>query len=183
MNLLFRLVWMFLTVGRRSRCDVLEESRLSFRVLPTDLDVNLHLTNARYFSFMDLSRVDHLIRAGAWKKIRANKFMPVLGLGSVRFRRPVPPFKRIDVTTRIVGCDERWIYLEHKLIDGNTTYSLAVLKAAFLDTKGRIPTTRFLKEIGYSGAIPPMTEALELIRDADEALSEIAEASNRPASA
>jgi hypothetical protein len=64
-------------------------------------------------------------------------------------------------------------------MDDNTTYSLAVLKAAFLDTSGLIPTTRFLKEIGYSGAIPPMTEALELIRDADEALPEIAETSIR----
>ncbi|MDG2319333.1 MAG: hypothetical protein P8L79_03640 [Rhodospirillaceae bacterium] len=65
MNILFRLVWMFLTVGRRSRCNVLDVSCVSFRVLPTDLDVNFHLTNARYFSFMDLSRVDHLIRTGA----------------------------------------------------------------------------------------------------------------------
>ena len=109
--------------------------------------------------------------------------MPVLGSGSIRFCRPVPPFKRIDVTTRIVGCDERWVYLEHKLMDGNITYSLDVLKAAFLDASGRIPTTRFLKEIAYSGAIPPMTGALELIRDADEALPEIAETSTRPASA
>lgn len=59
-------------------------------------------------------------------------------------------------------------------MDGNTTYSLAVLKTAFLDTLGRIPTTRFLKKIAYSREIPPMTEALELIRDADEALPEIA---------
>ena len=68
-----------MTAHWRSTCAMLEESHLSFRVLPTDLDVNMHLTNSRYFSFMDLSRVDHMIRNGAWKHIRARKLMPVLG--------------------------------------------------------------------------------------------------------
>ena len=162
LNLLFRLIWLFLTSARRASCKILEESSLSFRVLPTDLDVNLHLTNSRYFSFMDLSRIDHLVHNGAWKKIRANKLMPVLGSGSIRFRRPVPLFKRINVTTRVVGCDERWVYLEHKLVAGDVVYSLAVLKAAFLDHDGRVPTDRLLEIIGYQGGLPPMTDALAL---------------------
>ena len=175
MNLLFRMIWMFLTARFRPPCEILEESALSFRVLPTDLDVNLHLTNSRYFSFMDLSRVDHLIRNSAWKQIRAHKLMPVLGSGSIRFRRPVPPFKKIDVTTRIVGCDDRWIYLEHKLVAGDDVYAIAVLKAAFLDKNGRVPTERLLSMVGHSDPLPPMTEALALIRDADQALTDISE--------
>lgn len=182
MNLFFRLLWMALTVRLRSRCAVLDESRLSFRVLPTDLDVNMHLTNSRYFSFMDLSRVDHMVRTGAWKRFRQNGFMPVLGSGSIRYRRPVPPFLRIDVATRVVGCDDRWIYMEHKVVHGETTYAIAVLKAAFIDKKGRVPTERFLSTIGYDGDIPPMTESLAHIRDADEALLDVAQYSpNRKA--
>lgn len=181
MNLLFRMVWMFLTARFRSSCDILDESHLSFRVLPTDLDINMHLTNSRYFSFMDLSRVDHMIRIGAWTAIRANKLMPVLGSGSIRYRRPVPPFKRFNVTTRAVGCDERWIYLEHKLTADETTYAMAVLKAAFLDKKGRVPTDRLLEMFGFKGVLPPMTESLLHIRDVDDALGTIAEAKDQPA--
>ena len=174
MNLLFRLIWMFLTASRRSGCVVLEETRLSFRVLPTDLDVNLHLTNSRYFSFMDLSRVDHMIRNGAWKHIRANKLMPVLGSGSIRFRRPVPPFARIDVTTRVVGGDEKWVYLEHKIESGDTVYAIAILKAAFLDGKDRVKMGRLLEMFSHHGELQPLSEALAHIRDADEAVMEIA---------
>lgn len=154
---------------------MLEESHLSFRVMPTDLDVNMHLTNSRYFSFMDLSRVDHMIRNGAWKEIRANKLMPVLGSGSIRFRRAVPPFARVDVTTRVVGIDEKWIYLEHKIIDGETVYSVAILKAAFITKKGRVPVDQLLNMFSYDGEIPPLSDALALIRDADDAVMDIAE--------
>jgi len=174
-NLLLRLFWMLLTARFRPRCAMLEESHLSFRVMPTDLDVNMHLTNSRYFSFMDLSRVDHMIRNGAWKEIRANKLMPVLGSGSIRFRRAVPPFARVDVTTRVVGIDEKWIYLEHKIIDGETVYSVAILKAAFITKKGRVPVDQLLNMFSYDGEIPPLSDALALIRDADDAVMDIAE--------
>lgn len=128
---------------------------------------------------MDLSRVDHLIHNGSWKKIRGNKLMPVLESGSIRFRRPIPPFKRMDVTTRIVGCDDRWIYLEHQLVAGEVVYSIAVLKAAFLDVDGRVPTARLLETIGYHGDLPPMSSALALIRDADQALTDIADSKDQ----
>lgn len=174
MNLLFRLIWMMLTAHRRSTCLMTDETSLPFRVLPTDLDVNMHLTNSRYFSFMDLSRVDHLVRCGAWKQVRAKKLMPVLASGSIRFRRAVPPFKKVDVTTRLVGVDEKWIYLEHKIVSGGTVYSVAILKAAFLNDSGRIPIPELLNTFGYEGEPPPMTEALARIRDADDAVMDVA---------
>ena len=174
MNLLFRLIWMFATARWRDRCAMMDETHLTFRVLPTDLDVNMHLTNSRYFSLMDLSRVDHLMRCGAWTQVRANKLMPVLGSGSIRFRRAVPPFKKIDVTTRVVGADEKWIYLEHKIVAGETLYSVAILKAAFLNTNGRVPVPDLLNIFGYEGEPPAMTEALTRIRDADDAVMDVA---------
>ena len=179
MNLLLRMIWMFLSARFRAQCNILEESGLSFRVLPTDLDVNMHLTNSRYFSFMDLSRVDHLIHNGTWKQIRAHRLLPVLGSGSIRYRRPVSPFKKIDVTTRVVGCDERWIYLEHKIVAGDDVYAIAVLKAAFLDKDGRVPTERLLSIVGHTEPLPPITDALAIIRDADQALMDIADANDK----
>lgn len=65
MNLIFRLIWMIITASLGSRRDIMGESHMTFRCLPTDLDMNLHMTNSRYHSFMDLSRVDFMIRNGA----------------------------------------------------------------------------------------------------------------------
>jgi len=70
--------------------------------------------------------------------------MPVLGSGSIRFRRAVPLFKKVDVIAHMIDVDEKWIYLEHKVVSGDTVYYVAILKAAFLNTDGRIPVSELL---------------------------------------
>jgi len=45
--------------------------RMTFRVVPTDLDVLGHMNNGVYFSLMDLGRIDLMIRTGAWKRLTA----------------------------------------------------------------------------------------------------------------
>ena len=54
----------FLRALRVPRIGLLDESAVGFRVLPGDLDVNVHLNNGRYLALMDLGRFDLLIRGG-----------------------------------------------------------------------------------------------------------------------
>jgi hypothetical protein len=61
---LLRTLMVFLRALRAPRIGLLEESAVGFRVLPGDLDVNVHLNNGRYLALMDLGRFDLLIRAG-----------------------------------------------------------------------------------------------------------------------
>jgi len=60
MNLYFRLLILLIRLIGLPRRGVFEESRVGFRVLPTDCDVNLHMKNGRYLAFMDLGRL-HLV--------------------------------------------------------------------------------------------------------------------------
>ena len=39
-----------------------DESKLSFRCLPTDIDMNIHLNNARYMMLADMGRIDIFLR-------------------------------------------------------------------------------------------------------------------------
>ena len=100
MNLIFRLIWMLITAKLGARRDIMAESRLTFRCLPSDLEMNMHMTNSRYHSFMDLARVAFMIRSGAWARVRAAGLAPVLGSSSIRFRQPVAPFQKFAVTCR-----------------------------------------------------------------------------------
>ena len=60
MNLYFRF-WLILWQSLRAKAqNLLAPSQLRFTVFPTDCDLNLHLTNSRYLSFMDLGRT-HLL--------------------------------------------------------------------------------------------------------------------------
>jgi len=165
MNLIFRLIWMLIAARFGARRDIMGDSFLTFRCLPTDLDLNIHMTNSRYHSFMDLSRVDFMIRNGAWAKLRKAGLGPVLGSSSIRFRRAISPFQKFRVTTRVLSWDERWIYLEHKVItiggkaDGETA-AIAIVNTTFVGKQGRVPTAELVRIIGYSADMPEVSDLL-----------------------
>lgn len=158
MNLIVRLIWMWLTATFGSKRDMDGENHIHFRCMPWDLDLNMHMTNSRYHSFMDLSRVDFMIRGGAWKRLRAAGLGPVLGSSTIRFRRPIAPFQKFDVTTRLLTWDERWIYLEQRILAGGDVASIAVMKVTFVGRQGRVSTDKLIAIMGYTG---PKREAPE----------------------
>lgn len=142
----------------RSRIDLLDSSELRFRVLPTDLDINVHMTNARYLSFMDLGRTDLLIRAGLLKMMRREKLMPVVGHIDIKFRRSLFPFQRFTLTSRLICWDEKWLYMEQRIESAKGLHSVAIVRGLFLDRNGSVPTQRLLEHMGYQGASPAMPE-------------------------
>ena len=78
-----------------------DESRLTFRVLPNDLDLNLHMNNGRYLTFMDLGRVHLLAQNGLLAHIRRACWMPVLAAagGTVVIMRTFDP----GAALRVIG--------------------------------------------------------------------------------
>ena len=56
MNLYFRLLMLLIKLIRKPRLGLLDTSVLILRVLPNDLDMNMHMNNGRYLSIMDLGR-------------------------------------------------------------------------------------------------------------------------------
>ncbi len=56
MHLLLRTLLLLLTSRRRPPLEVWGQSSLPLRVLPTDIDIAMHVNNGMYFSLMDLGR-------------------------------------------------------------------------------------------------------------------------------
>ena len=158
MNLFFRMLRIFVMGLFRSRIDLLDSSELRFRVLPTDLDINVHMTNARYLSFMDLGRTDLLIRAGLLKMMHREKLMPVVGHIDIKFRRSLSPFQRFSLTSRLICWDEKWLYMEQRIESATGLHSVAIVRGLFLDRSGSVPTQRLLDYLGYQGESPAMPE-------------------------
>ncbi len=111
MNLIFRLIFVVVSAvvaaWRGPLIGVLDAASLRFRVWPTDLDINVHMTNARYFSVMDLGRTDLMIRVGLGGAILRNRWQPVLGAANIRFRRSLKPFQRFTLVSRVLCWDEK----------------------------------------------------------------------------
>jgi acyl-CoA thioesterase FadM len=117
MNLWLRLLYLIASAFWRPRLDPISEvSRLSFRVLPTDLDTSMHLNNGRYWTLMDLGRADLMFRSGLWRTIWKNRWLPVVSAGKIRFRRELRMFQLFNLESRIVAWTDTSIIIEHRIV-------------------------------------------------------------------
>ena len=162
MNLLFRLFkTLALWILAPSRLGLLEESVVRYRVWPNDLDTNFHMNNGRYMTLMDLGRLDLLLRNGSIRHLLGRRWYPVLASCLIRFRRPLNLFQRFEIRTRIVAWDEKWIYLEQRMLRGGDLVLHAYLKGVFVARAGgSVPITRLLELMGKREAPPPMPPGL-----------------------
>jgi acyl-CoA thioesterase FadM len=164
MNLVFRLLRVFITALLKPRIGLFDSSVLSFRVLPTDLDLNLHMNNARYLSVMDLGRADLLIRAGMLGVVRRKRWKPVAGSIDIKFRRPLLPFKRFKLATRLLCWDKKWLYMEQRLESDKGVHAIATVRGLFVGPNGSVPSRRVLDCMGHQGESPAFpTEVLCLL--------------------
>lgn len=100
MNLYLRLLWLLWRLHSLQRRGLFEESRVAFCVWPNDCDLNLHMNNGRYLSFMDLGRVHLTAQSGLLREALRRRWMPVLAAAEITFIRSLKPFQRFDLVTR-----------------------------------------------------------------------------------
>ncbi|WP_041795761.1 thioesterase family protein [Pararhodospirillum photometricum] len=136
MNLWLRLLRVILASLRRPRLVLTEESVLDFRVVPTDLDINIHMNNARYLALMDLGRLDLIIRSGLWRAVVKERWSPVLGGCIVQFRRPLRPFQRFVLKSRMLSWDDKWVYIDHRVESEGALVCYAMVRGAFVGRGG-----------------------------------------------
>jgi acyl-CoA thioesterase FadM len=138
MNLLIRLIIVFIEGRFRRKLHPLSESVLHMRVLPNDLDLNMHMNNGRYLAIMDLGRMDLLLRAGLLPLLFKHRWQPLAGAVNIRFRQSLLPFAKYRIHTKIVAWDEKWFYIEQRFEKKNRLIANAHVKALFRSPKGNV---------------------------------------------
>ena len=162
MNLYLRLLVLALRMLRLPRRGVLDDSRVSFRVLPNDCDVNLHMNNGRYLSFMDLGRVHLVVQMGLLRSIFSNRWKPVLAAAEINFIRQLTPFRRFELVTRVVTWDAKYVYMEQLFECGGELCAHAFVKGLFLGPEGRVGNAAVLAQLGHDAPAPAMPEELRI---------------------
>lgn len=170
MNLWFRLLRVFITSLFRPRLGFTDESVLRFRVMPHDLDINIHMNNARYFALMDLGRFDLIARCGLWRLVVRHRWQPVIGAALVRFRRPLRPFQPLSLTSRLLGWDEKWLYIEHRIDSNGMLACHTVVRGAFVGAEGVVPPAELTRALGHAEPPPPLPDWIARWRDLDAAM-------------
>ena len=120
MHLLPRTLLVLARARRRSRLGIWEPASLPLRALPTDVDFAGHVNNGQYFGLFDLGRFDIMVRTGLWKACRDRGWLPVVQAEQIAFRRSVTLGTAFTVETRLLGLDERAMWIEHRaVVDGD----------------------------------------------------------------
>lgn len=114
MNLIFRLIYVFVLSLFRERLPLEKtQCHLTLRVLPNDLDLNLHMNNGRYLTICDLNRVDLFIRTGLMKTMLKRKWIPVIAEHTMAYKKPLGLFQCFDTTLEVTHWDEKYFHMKH----------------------------------------------------------------------
>lgn len=133
MNLIFRMIKLLIASFFKSRLLIDKpKNSLTLRVLPNDLDLNLHMNNGRYLTICDLSRVDMFIRTGLARTMLKEKWQPVITEHTMTYKKPLTLFQKYDVKMEITDWDDRVFYMTHTFIVGDKVVAEGRSKGAVI---------------------------------------------------
>jgi acyl-CoA thioesterase FadM len=123
-------------------------ARTRFRVLPTDLDVLKHMNNGVYLSIFDIGRFDLLHRSGIWQIFKERRWYPVVASETITFRKSLTLGQCFIVESRILGYDEKAVYVEQRAVVDGEIFAQAFIRG------------RFLKRSGGTVSLPELLDAV-----------------------
>lgn len=152
MNLYLRLLVLVLLAPFRPACELFGPCLSRFRVMPSDLDLLLHMNNGKYLSILDLARADLVLRSKAFSALRKHGYIPVVATAIVQFKRSLRLFDAFQVETRIIGWDSRAFIMQHRFLRAAETIAIAVVWNCFVRSAGgTVDTREVLEAVGYHG--------------------------------
>jgi acyl-CoA thioesterase FadM len=156
-----RLARMALTAKSRGPYRLGEESRLAFRCLPTDIDANMHLNNARYMMLADVGRLDLFLRVGLFRLARERGWGPMMGGLQAAYVREIRLWRRFSVGSTIETWEGTQILGQHRFIleDGRTA-AVILTTAGVYDFRERrfVPIDEVVAALGYRLTPRPLTD-------------------------
>lgn len=134
---------------------------------PWDLDFWMELNNGRTLTLYDLGRIPLAKRAGLLSALKKNGWGLTMAGASVRYRRRVRAFETIEMRSRLIGWDARFMYLEQSMWVKGQAASHILYRAAVTDKNGIVSTDRVAKALGVTGASDALPEWVSAWIDAE----------------
>ncbi|MDL9979290.1 acyl-CoA thioesterase [Microbacterium sp. ASV49] len=160
MNVIWRTILVHLSARRRlrrgERLEPTGVSRVRLTTLPTDIDILMHMNNGRYLSLFDLGRWDLLVRNGVWDAMKTNGWYAVVSAETITFRKSLQLWQRFDVESRLLGHDDKAVYMEHRAVVDGEVYARAIVRARMLAREGnrRITHEELFAAVGRPEGVP-----------------------------
>lgn len=171
MNLWFRLLNMLLRRPWRQSVDPFATTVIAMRVWPLDLDLNFHVTNGRYFTMADVGRMDYVLKTGAYRTALRHKAVPIVGDVWGKFRRELRLFERFEIHTRMLGWDEKWLFVEHRFMSKGRVVGVVIMRGVFRAGRGPLPPIEIVRDLGVPEQSPALPDWLQRWSDSCDGLS------------
>ncbi len=143
-----RLLAAILKAKFKRKINVSDTVALPFRVWITDIDVSV-MNHAALMTIMEVGRVDFMVRTNFLKLANKKKwFFPSQAI-SVQFYRPLKMFQKADLHTRISFIDEKWIYMEQKIIRKGKDIAACLVKSTIKKGKETVPTSEIITALHF----------------------------------
>jgi acyl-CoA thioesterase FadM len=150
---------------------------LSFRCLPTDIDTNLHLNNARYMMLADVGRIDLFLRSGFVGLARKNGWAPMLGGLQAAYVREIGLWRRFDVISSFETWEGTQIIGSHRFVlDGGEMAALVLTTAGVYDRRNRrfVEMGAAITELGFGAEARPPSDAERIFMESHAGLRTLA---------
>ncbi|MBE2277037.1 MAG: thioesterase family protein [Rhodobacteraceae bacterium] len=135
---------------------------------PWDIDPWLELNNGRTLTLYDLGRIPMAIRTGLYKVARAKGWGMTVAGSSVRYRKRVKTFERFEMRSRLVGWDDRFVYMDQTMWRGGDCTSQALIRSAITQgARGIVDPAELALALGLPAESPPLPAWVQAWIDAD----------------
>jgi acyl-CoA thioesterase FadM len=145
------------TLKHRARPLGLFDTHVSGHVCwPWDLDPWMELNNGRTLTLFDLGRMPLSMRLGMVAALKANRWGMTAAGNTVRYRRRVRMFQRIEMHSRLIGWDARFLYVEQAMWRGGEALNHMLVRLAATDDRGILPPSRLIAAMGHGDLPSPV---------------------------
>jgi YbgC/YbaW family acyl-CoA thioester hydrolase len=142
MHMLLRTLWVFLFRNNLNPSGFNEKTTYSMRVLPVDLDILMHVNNGMYFSFMDFGRWNMIFRNGVYNLSKKKGWYSVVAGETIKFKKSLKLWDKFSIETQVVGHDEKYFFINQKIVKDGEVMSYGLVKVRFLKYKGGTVSTQ-----------------------------------------
>ncbi len=162
-----RLAWHLMLARREAPLKIEETGVMHTRVYFGDIDFFSELNNGRYLTLMDLGRMHLAARTGLMGVAHRNKWGFFVAGASVRFRHRLPLFAKIELSTRVLGRDERWFYFHQVYSSKGKPCFSGLVRAGVKSEKGIVPVQEVMEALGRPEWNPELPSWVHAWSDAD----------------
>jgi acyl-CoA thioesterase FadM len=128
-----------------------EVHTVTTRCWPWDIDPFMELNNGRSLTLMDIGRISMFGRLGLRELLRERGMRLTMAGSRVQYRRRVMPFAKMEIRSRLMGRDARFLYVEHVTWTKGAPAHHALYRVVIVGDRGIVPTEEALRGLDHPG--------------------------------